>query len=59
MSVSTTHWTDHLTPEESLILDDIQVSIVRVKDQLTELRAKERRYLDLGTSRKRRGIMPE
>ena len=32
------HWTDHLTQEEAVQLDDIQRRIARLKDKIADLR---------------------
>jgi hypothetical protein len=48
------HWTDYLTEEESVELDDIQLSILKHKEKIAALRKRERRFLETGTSRKRR-----
>lgn len=48
------HWTDHLTEQESVELDAIQLTILKYKDRIAELRKRERRFLEKGNSRKRR-----
>lgn len=53
------HWTDYLTHEESVKLDDIQLRILQLKDKITVLRILERQMLEKGTSRKRRAANAE
>ena len=54
MPVTESHWTDYLEPDEAVELDDIQLRILQHKDKIAELRARERKFLDKGTSRLRR-----
>jgi len=54
MSVSDSHWSEFLKPDEEKELDRIQLAILKNKDDLAELRRRERKMLELGTSRKRR-----
>ena len=54
MPVTEGHWTDYLEPDESVELDDIQLGILQHKEAIAKLRARERKFLDKGTSRLRR-----
>lgn len=56
MSVNETHWTDYLKPEESAEADRLALAILKNKDELTELRRRERRLFEIGTSRRRRAM---
>ena len=52
--MSLDHWTDHLIEAEQREVDEIELAILRNKDELTALRKKHRRWLNMGTSRRRR-----
>lgn len=54
MSVNDEHWTDYLNPIEQREVDEIELAILANKDEATALRKKHRRWLEIGTSRKRR-----
>jgi hypothetical protein len=52
--VNDDHWTDHLNPAEQREVDEIELAILANKDEAAALRKKHRRWLEIGTSRKRR-----
>ena len=54
--MSMNHWTDFLNDTESRQLDEIELAILRNKDELRELRKKQRKFLESGTNRMRRAV---
>ncbi len=54
MSMSEDHWIDHLAVEEQRKVDELELAILKNKDDRIALRKEHRRWLEIGTSRKRR-----